>query len=73
MTCCVHIEASDGSMVEARALLDSASSASFISDRLTSSLSMPRSNRNVSILGIAGLSYHTQNHTVYCPFSYKEF
>ena len=62
MTCRVHIEAPDGSVVEARALLDSASSASFISDRLASSLSLPRSNRMVSISGIAGLSHHTQNH-----------
>ena len=59
MTCRVCIEAPDESTVGARALLDSASSASFISERLANTLSLPRSNRRVSISGIAGLSLAT--------------
>ena len=43
MTCRVYVEAPDKSTVEARALLDSGSSASFISERLANSLSLPRS------------------------------
>lgn len=57
------IEAPDGSAVEVRALLDSASSAAFISERLANSLSLSRSSRRISISGIAGLSHHPQNHS----------
>ena len=55
MTCEVRIEAPDGSSVKARALLDSASSASFISERLAQSLSLPRSPHSARISGVAGL------------------
>ena len=41
MTCHVSVIAPDGSSVEARALLDNASSASFVSERLVQSLSLP--------------------------------
>ena len=57
MTCRVLVSALDGSSIEARAILDSASSASFISERLAQSLCLPRSNRNARILGIAGISH----------------
>ena len=57
MTCHVLVSAPDGSSIEARAILDSASSASFISERLAQSLCLPRSNRNARILGIAGISH----------------
>ena len=60
MTCRVRVEAPDYSTLEARALLDSGSSPSFISDKLANSLSLPRSNQRVSIFGIAGLAHHTQ-------------
>ena len=57
MTCRVLVQGSDGSKMEARALLDSASSASFVSERLTQSLHLSRFRRNVRILGVAGLSH----------------
>jgi hypothetical protein len=51
------VSALDGSSVEARAILDSASSASFISEHLTQSLCLPRYNQNARISGIAGISH----------------
>ena len=56
MTCCVLVDAADGSSIEARAILDSASSASFISERLTRTLCLTRSHQNTRISGVAGLS-----------------
>ena len=56
MTCRVLITAPDGSTVEARALLDNASSASFISERLAHSLSLSRMNQSVRVSGIGGIS-----------------
>ena len=40
--------------IEARALLDSASSASFVSERLAQSLRLPRSHQSIRISGVAG-------------------
>ena len=57
MTCRVLVEAPDGSLVNARALLDSASSASFISERLVNSLCLPRLRQNTRISGVAGLTH----------------
>ena len=57
MTCRILVSAPDGTSVEARAVLDSASSASFISERLAQSLCLPRSNQNARISGIAGISH----------------
>ena len=57
MTCHVLVSAPDGSSIEARAILDSDSSASFISERLAQSLCLPRSNRNARISGITGISH----------------
>ena len=57
MTCRVLVDAPDGSAVEARAILDSASSASFVSERLTQTLCLPRSHQSTKITGIAGLSH----------------
>lgn len=56
MTCYVQVEAPDGSIVSVRALLDSASSASFVSERLAQSLSLPRYHQNAQISGVAGLT-----------------
>ena len=56
MTCNVLVGAPDGSTVTARALLDSASSASFVSERLVKSLCLPRLHQNTTISGVAGLS-----------------
>ena len=55
MTCRVLITAPDGSTVEARALLDNASSASFIFELLVHSLSLPRTNQSIRVSGIGGL------------------
>ena len=57
MTCRVLVTAPDGSTIEARALLDNASSTSFVSERLVQSLCLPRMNHNVRVSGIAGMSH----------------
>ena len=54
MTCQVKVEAPDGSSMQARAILDSGSSASFISERLAQSLRLPRSSQSTKISGVAG-------------------
>ena len=54
MTCRVLVTAPDGSSVEARALLDNASSASFVTERLVQTLCIPRVHQNVRVSGIAG-------------------
>ena len=64
MTCRVLIHSPNGSVMKVRALLDSASSTSFISERLTHLLEFPCTRRNVQISGIAGLSYGTPSQTV---------
>ena len=64
MTCRMFVDAPDGSSVEARAILDSASSASFVSERLAQSLCLPRSNQGVRISGIAGLSHNSPSQSV---------
>ena len=56
MTCRVLVKAADDSLVEARALLDNASSASFITERLVQSLGLRRVRQNVYVSGIAGSS-----------------
>ena len=65
MTCRILVVSPNGSSSEARAILDSASSASFISDHLAGILNLPRSSQNTHITGIAGLSHKspTQNIT----------
>ena len=54
MTCRVLVEGSDGSTMEARAILDSGSSASFISERLAQGLHLSRSKQSTRISGVAG-------------------
>ena len=54
----------DGASTKARALLDSASSASFISKRLVNSLHLPRSHHTTRITGIADLSHDSRSHSV---------
>ncbi len=56
MTCQVRVETPRGS-VKAWALLDSASSASSISERLAQSLRLQRHPQNARICGIAGLAH----------------
>ena len=64
MTCRVLVDAPDGSSVEARAILDSASSASFVSERLSQTLCLPRSHKNTKISGVAGLSHNSPLQTI---------
>lgn len=56
MTCRVLLTGPDGSSVEARCLLDSASSASFITERIAQVLRLPRSYQSVFVTGIEGSS-----------------
>ena len=56
MTCKVLVKAPDGSTMTATALLDSALSASFISERLVKGLCFPRLHQNTTISGEAGLT-----------------
>ena len=64
MTCCVLVYAPDGTHIEARALLDNASSASFVSERLAQTLRLPRINQKARISGVACLSHHFSNQSV---------
>ena len=64
MTCRVMVHGPDGSSVESRALLDSVSSASFVSERLAQCLCLPRSRQNTKIVGIAGISHGSSSHSV---------
>ena len=64
MTCCVLVRAPDGSSVMSRALLDPGSLASFVSERLTQSLHMPRLSHGVRIMGIGGLSHESPVRTL---------
>ena len=64
MTCRVLVSAPDGTSVEARALLDNASSASFVSERLAQTLRLPRFNQKARISGVAGLSHHSLNQSI---------
>ena len=50
--------------MKVRALLDSASSASFISERLTHLMEFPRTHQNLKISGVAGLSHATPSHSI---------
>ena len=52
MTCHVLVTAPNGSLMEARALLDNASSASFVTQPLAQSLSLPRLRRTVHVSGL---------------------
>ena len=77
MTCRILVEAPDGSTVNARALLDSASSSSFISERLVKGLCLPRTHQNTTISGIAGLSHSSlqalTNLTILSPQTGNKF
>ena len=64
MTCQIAIHAPDGSSIRARGILDSGSSASFVSERLAQSLRLRRSTRNIHISGVAGISHNSPIHSV---------
>ena len=54
MTCRVNVMASDGSVTQARALLDCAASTSLVTERLVQRLRLPRRHSNFTIDGVAG-------------------
>ena len=64
MTCRVSVRSPDGHTTQARALLDSASSTSFISERLAQHLHLSRSHRSAQITGIADISYQSLTQSV---------
>ena len=64
MTFWVLVHAPNGSVMKDRALLDSASSALFISERLTHLMEFPRTHQNFKISGVAGLSHATPSHSI---------
>ena len=57
MTCQVKVEAPDGSSVKVRALLDSGSTSSFVSEHLVQSLSLSRRSQRLTVPGIGGTSH----------------
>ena len=59
MTCQVWVHSPDGSRVKARALLDPASSSSFVSERLVQGLGIPRTRHEVTVSSVAGLTSPT--------------
>lgn len=59
MTCRLFVESPEGMSVEVRGILDSASSASFISECLAQVLRLHRSSCKTEISGIGGISYST--------------
>ena len=63
MTCQVLVHSPDGATLTARALLDSASSTSFICERLTQALRLPKSPQSIRISGIAGLTHRSPLHS----------
>ena len=64
MTCQVLVHSPDGIALKARALLDSGSSTSFVSDQLVQNLQLPKTSRDIKISGIAGISHHSPLHSV---------
>ena len=54
MTCKLVVYAPDGSITEAKALLDNGSSASFVSEHLAQVLRLPRHKQSMQLSGITG-------------------
>ena len=57
MTCQVRVRAPDGNSVKVRALLDSGSTSSFVSERVVQSLGLSRHSQALTVSGIGGLSH----------------
>ena len=64
MTCRVLVVTPDGLTTQARALLNSASSTSFVSERLVQRLRLPRRSQLAHISGIGGVSNRTLSQSV---------
>ena len=57
MTCQVKVNAPEGTSIKARALLDSGSTTSFVSERIVQALGLIRRSKCLTISGIGGLSH----------------
>ncbi len=64
VTCQVLINSTDGTCMKAHALLDSASSTSFVSEGLAQALRLPRSSQSMKISDITGLSHQSPLHSL---------
>eukprot|EP00794_Sanderia_malayensis_P010236 gene10236-11286_t len=64
MTAEVILYGPDGIQTNARVLLDPASSASFVTERIAQQLRLPRQRQNISINGIGGVQCPNVNNTV---------
>ncbi len=64
MTCRVLVLSPEGVTTQARALLDSASSTSFISEHLAQNLRLTRRRRQAQITGIGGLAHQSLGQSV---------
>ena len=64
MTYQVLVHAPGGSSLRVRGLLDSGSSASFISERMSEIFRLRCSTRDVQISGVAGITDHSPIHSV---------
>ncbi len=64
MTCNVLVVSPDGTSIPACALLDGASSTSFVSERLVQCLNLPRSSQNAQISGVAGLTRNSSTQSI---------
>ena len=58
MMCRVQVTSSDGSITQARALLDCAASTSLITERFVQQLCLPQHSSNFTINCVAGLNVH---------------
>ena len=80
MTCQLMVSSPNGLSIKARALLDSGSSVSFVSERVAKSLHLHRSQQFTTISGIAGLTHSSSSHAIttfhvspmMCPTKYFE-
>ena len=64
MTCQAQVNTPEGTTMQARALLDLASSTSFITKHLAWQLQLPRKNRRIQVAGISGVVHDPLSHTV---------
>ncbi len=70
MTCRILVESPDGLSIEAHGILDSVSSASFVSERLTQTLKLNQSSYNARISGIAGILHSSSTQSIAtCTFN----
>ena len=66
MTCQLRVVAANGQVTKARALLESASLASFITERLAQLLQLPRVRRSLQISDIEGVDTHLTSRGIVC-------